>query len=149
MTRRTLVPIAALGVLAAALGLPAEAAPPKPITKTYSVQAVPFPNAQWGVACQEKSPIPSDHHEPFKAPAPGTLKVVISGFEGDFDGAIVDSKGKYLAASDNAAATPNTAQGVKETITYKVKKAQDLVIRVCNFAASPAANVTYTFTFAK
>ncbi len=148
MSRRTLVPIAALGVVAAALGLPAEAAPP-PITKSYSVNVVPFPNAQWGVACQEKSPIPSDHHESFKAPAPGTLKVVISDFQGDFDGAIVDPKGKYLAASDNAAATPNTSPGVKETITYKVKKPQEIVIRVCNFAASPAAKVTYTFTFLK
>lgn len=148
MSRRTLVPVAAMGVLAAALGLPADAAPP-PITKTYSVTALPFPQAQWGSPCQEKSPIPSDHEEEFSAPAAGTLKVVISGFQGDFDGAILDSKGKYLAASDNAAATPNTAPGVKETTTYKVKKAQDLVIRTCNFAATPQATVTYTFTFAK
>ena len=148
MSRRTLVPVAVVGVLAAALGLPAEAAPP-PITKTYSVTLLPFPQAQWGSACQEKSPIPSDHEEPFKAPAPGTLKVVISDFNGDFDGAVVDSTGKYLAASDNAAATPNTSPGIKESITYKVKKPQDLLIRVCNFLASPQATVTYTFTFAK
>ena len=148
MSRRPLVPLAVLGAVAALLSVPAEAAP-KTITKTYTVTAVPFPNAQWGSACQEKSPIPSDHHEEFSAPAAGTLKVVISDFQGDFDGAIVDSKGKYLAASDNAAATPNTAPGIKETTTYKVKKAQDLVIRTCNFAASPQAKVTYTFTYGK
>ncbi|HVE98294.1 MAG TPA: hypothetical protein VNA12_03860 [Mycobacteriales bacterium] len=148
MSRRMLAPVAVVGVLAAALGLPAEAAPP-PITKTYTVTLLPFPNASWGSACQEKSSIPSDHHEEFAAPAPGTLKVVMSDFQGDFDGAIVDPKGKYLAASDNAAATPNTSPGIKETITYKVKKAQPLVIRVCNFLASPSAKVTYTFTFAK
>jgi len=147
MSRRPVVALATLGIALGALALPSDAAPPKPITKSYTVNLLPFPNLQWGSACQEKSPIASDHHEPFAAPAKGTLKVVMSDFQGDFDGAIVDDKGKYLVASDNAAATPNATPGVKETTTYKVKKAQKLVIRTCNFLGSPQAKVTYTFTF--
>ncbi len=149
MSRRTLVPVAVLGVLAGALALPSDAAPPKPITKEYTVTLAPFPNAEWSNACQEKSPIPSDHEEPFKAPAPGLLKVQISGFIGDFDGAIVDGKGKYLAASDNAAATGGTSPNAVEGISYKIKKAGDFKIRVCNFLGTPQATVKYTFTFAK
>ncbi len=149
MSRRSLVLVASAAVAAAALSLPAGAAPPppKPITKTYAVgPLLPFPNADWASGCQEKSPIPSDHEEPFTAKVPGTLKVIMSGFEGDWDGAIVTAAGKYLTSSDNAAATPPAGAGPKEGITYKFKKAGAIKIRVCNFLGSPTGSVTYTFT---
>ena len=103
-------------------------------------------------ACTPELETPqSTHVEAFKAPAAGTLKVEVTGFLGDWDIALDDAKGKRLAEGDNASVTPtNMSTGsVVEKLTYKVKKAGDLQIIVCNFAGGPSGKGKYTFTYAK
>ncbi|HVF20553.1 MAG TPA: hypothetical protein VNA14_09950, partial [Mycobacteriales bacterium] len=90
----------------------------------------------------------SVHVESFKAPAAGTLKVEVTGFLGDWDLALNDGKAKRLAEGDNASVTPTSMStgSIVEKLSYKVKKAGDLVIVVCNFAGGPTGSGKYTFT---
>jgi hypothetical protein len=137
-----------LGVLAAAtVAAPgAVAAPPKPITKTYTATA-PMPDpTNWAgqgySVCAQNVP-GSFHIEEFKIPAAGTLKVELSKFDGDWDSLLVDSKGReltYGGAGD---------LGGSEVMQVKFKKAGETVqIVACNWAGGPTGEVTYTFTFA-
>jgi hypothetical protein len=162
MRSARLVPAIALGAGIAVLVSPATAATKKPITKSWTVSNI-TPGA--GVAQQPLEAITCGGPEvpnstqitKFKAPAAGLLKFDISGFVGDWDAAIRDSKGKVVAVSDNAAATPfndpanpkpNTGDIVEKT-TYKVKKAGDLQLVICNFAGSPNGKAKYVFTYGK
>lgn len=150
-----LTPAVAVGAGIAVLVAPAIAAP-KSTTKSFDV-AIPVPggaisNPTAGSACSPEVETPqSTHVESFKAPAAGTLKVEVTGFVGDWDIALNDGKGKRLAEGDNASVTPtNMSTGsVVEKLTYKVKKAGDLRIIVCNFAGGASGKGKYTFTFAK
>ena len=155
MSHLRLVPALAIGAGIAVLVAPAGAAP-KTIEKSFSMN-IPVPGGaisdpQAGVACAPAAETPSStHYEEFAAPAPGTLKVEVTGFVGDWDIALDDGKGKRVAEGDNASVTPtNMSTGsVVEKLTYKVKKAGDLVIVVCNFAGGPTGTGKYTFTYAK
>lgn len=143
MNRTTVLTLAALVAATAAAPL-AVAAPPKPITKTYTATA-PMPDpSNWAgqsySVCAMNVP-QSYHIEEFKAPAAGTLKVVLSKFEGDWDSLLLDAKGNEMAyggASDIAG---------EEVLQVKFKKAADVQIIVCNWAGGPTGEVTYTFTF--
>ena len=156
MSRRRVIPAVALAVVSAGLAVPAEAAP-KTIEKSFSA-TIPVPLAgatsdpTAPVACAGAvAPFPmSSHVESFSAPAAGTLKVEVTGFVGDWDIAL-DSNGKRIAEGDNASVTPtNMSTGsIVEKLTYKVKKAGDLDIIVCNFAGGPNGTGKYVFTFAK
>jgi hypothetical protein len=92
--------------------------------------------------CDTTSPA-AQHNEPFSVPFAGTLKVDLSGFQGDWDLALY-SNGKLLAKSaQELTDDPQTA----EKMTVKLKKAgQKLEIRACNFAGGPTANVKYVHT---
>jgi hypothetical protein len=155
MSHLRLLPVVALGAGIAVLAAPAMAAP-KPITKAFSV-SIPVPGGAISdptgtTACAAVTEAPSSvHREAFKAPAAGTLKVEVTGFVGDWDLALNDGKGKRLAEGDNATVTPTSMStgSLVEKLTYKVKKAGDLVIVVCNFAGGPTGNGKYTFTPAK
>ncbi|HVF20052.1 MAG TPA: hypothetical protein VNA14_07410 [Mycobacteriales bacterium] len=155
MSHRRLVPVVAVGAGIAVLVAPALASS-KPITKSFAVD-IPVAggaasNPTSTSACAAVTEAPSSvHRETFKAPAAGTLKVEVTGFIGDWDIALNDGKAKRLAEGDNASVTPtNMSTGsVVEKLTYKVKKAGDLVIVVCNFAGSPTGTGKYTFTPAK
>ena len=156
MSHLRLVPAIAIGAGIAVLVAPALAAAPKPITKSFAVN-IPVPGGAISdptstSACAPATEAPSSmHREAFTAPAAGTLKVEVTGFVGDWDLALSDGKAKRLAEGDNASVTPtNMSTGaVVEKLTYKVKKAGDLVIIVCNFAGGPTGTGKYTFTFAK
>lgn len=139
--RRTILAATALTGIGA-LALPSAAAPPKPITKTYTVTAAP---SGIGLALYCNGfPTPHDKHsEPFKTPAKGTLKVTISGHTGDWDGLLLDASGERIAE----AATMGPGD---EAYTYKVKKAgEELTLMTCNIIGGPTTTVTYTFTFGK
>ena len=148
MSRRTLVPVLIAGLAVAMAAIPAQAKHKKPITKTYTVN-LPVPNPAMQGACDTDLGPANTHREVFKAPEAGKLQVAITEFQGDFDMIITDAKGKAIAASDNAAATPNTNTTNKESATLKIKKAGSYQIVVCNFLASPSGTVKYTFTYAK
>ena len=144
-TTRVLATAAALLAVAA---LPADAAPRKPITKTYTATApMPDPSnyAQQGYSVCAQNVPQSFHSEPFKAPGAGKLKVEMSGFQGDWDLLIVDSKGAEIANSGGT----QPADPPTEQLTIKVKKAGvSYNIIACNWAGGPTATVKYTFTFA-
>jgi hypothetical protein len=149
VTRRTLGTLAVAGVAATATLAPAASAAPKTISKSYTVTApvpVPLP-AQGTPTCIDGVEGLSKRTETLKAPAAGTLKVELTGFQGDWDITIFDDKNKPLVAGGGTS-TPNTNTGAnKDTATYKAKKAMTLKIVTCNFVGSPTANAKYVYTY--
>lgn len=149
--RKTPLLVSAAALVAAGLAMPATAAP-KPITKTYTATAPTpdptnyAPNSPYEV-CAMVVP-QSWHSEAFKAPAPGKLSVKLTGFTGDWDLLLIDSKGTQIThggASD--VGTPGTP--ASESMTTKVKKGGTAYqIIACNWAGGPTGTVTYTFTYA-
>jgi len=151
MSRR-LVPALAAGIGIAALVAPAGAAP-KPVEKSFAVNIpVPLSGATSDplapVACSGESLPGSEHLETVKLTGPGTLKVDVTGFIGDWDIALQDAKGKRLAEGDNASVTPtNMSTGsVVEKLVYKAKKAGEVQIIVCNFLGGATGTGKYVFT---
>ena len=149
--RPTTVALAGLMVAAvAAAPSSAGAKPKKPITKTYTATAsTPDPSNYAGQGysvCAQNVP-GSFHTEEFKAPAAGKIKVELSGFTGDWDLLLLDSKGTEITtggASDIG--TPQTP--ARESMTAKIKKPQIYKIIACNWAGGPTGTVKYTFTYA-
>ncbi|HVF21122.1 MAG TPA: PPC domain-containing protein [Mycobacteriales bacterium] len=150
MNRATVVSLAVLSAMPVVAGM-ALAAPPKPLTKTYTATApLPDPTNQVTGAHQvcEMAVPQSFHVEKFDAPAPGTLKVEINGFVGDWDLLIQDPKGADVAAAiQTDTSTPAADDG--DSTSVKVKKAGSYKIIACNWVGGPSAKVKYTFTFAK
>ena len=135
-----------LAVLAAAtVAAPgAVAAPPKPITKTYTATApVPDPTNVAGgyTVCAQNVP-QSFHIEEFKVPAAGTLKVELTEYQVDWDLLLMDGKGKELGSSGSGGV------GEPEVAQVKFKKAGVVQIVACNWSGGPTGTVTYTFTYA-
>ena len=140
MSRTTSV---ALVVLAAAtVTAPAALAAPKPITKTYTATApVPDPTNVAGgyTVCAQNVP-QSFHIEEFKVPGPGSLKVELTGYQGDWDLLLMDAKDQEIGSG--GAIEP----GVPEVAQLKLKKAGVVKIVACNWSGGPTGQVTYTFT---
>lgn len=148
MRTRSALALSLVGVVAAGSLAPALAAPkkPAPVKKTYTATAVtpdPTPiSGQTGGNCSPQ--LDSAKHEaPFAVPFPGTLKVDLNGFQGDWALAILDDKGAKIADHDNDA---GTALDEPSTITIKLKKKTTVTIRACNFAGGPTATVTALLT---
>jgi hypothetical protein len=145
MRLRTAAVTSLVAVVAAGTLAPAVAAPkPKPVSKEYTATAAtpdpvtPLANGN----CQPELP-GSFHEEPFTVPFAGTLKVDLTGFQGDWALAVLKN-GQSLADSDQSVGEPLDRP---ETVTLKLKKKGDkLVIRACNFAGGPTANVKYVHT---
>ena len=132
-------------VVAGALS-PAVAGPkPKPVTKSYVATAFPPDPSHIALTegiCNTTNPT-SQHNEPFTVPFPGTLKIDMTGFQGDWDLAVY-AGGSVLASSAQGLTDPINRP---ESITVKLKKkGQKLQIRACNFAGGPTANVKYVHT---
>ena len=84
--------------------------------------------------------LPREAPHSFKAPARGTLKVTLAGFEGVWGLHLEDAKGSVLGDTDSTTGTP--------TLSVKAKKAGTVInIRPCNIAGSPDATITLLFTF--
>ena len=152
MSRRMLA-LAVLSILAVT-GV-AEANHKKPISKSFEATGL-VPYAPPGGSMCEALPDPDvqvDRHiETFKAPEAGTFAAEITGFVGDYDMVLLDDKGSELARSDNAAGTssgnPSTGD-IVEKLKYKVKKAMNVHLHVCNFAGGPQVEGSYVFTYAR
>ena len=143
---------AALAVIAAVtVAGSVQAAPPKPITKTYTATApAPDPtNEATGAHAVCEMNVPQSFHiEKFVAPGPGALKVEISGFVGDWDLLVQDPKGADVAAATQTdTSTPAADDG--DSLALKIKKPGSYSIIACNWVGGPTATVKYTFTFAK
>ena len=140
---RTRTALAASLVLVAGVGSFSPAlAGPKPITKTYTATAFPPSptNVQLGV-CNGDVP-GSNFDMTFKAPFKGKLQVDMTGFQGDWDMALVQDGANSAESAQDATADPQTPEHIEG---FKVKKGEEVVIRTCNFAGGPTANVKYVF----
>jgi hypothetical protein len=141
-TAAFLVGTLAVGAISAS---PALAAPKKkPITKTYDV-AAPLPDpSNYGMqgysVCAQNVPGSFDKTA-FQVPAAGTLSVVLSGFQGDWDLLLLDGDDEELSTGGSS------GLGGTETTEVRFKKAQKVSIVACNWAGSPNASVKYVFTF--
>lgn len=133
------VMVAAVGI---SLGTSANAAGPKPFTKTVSyTDATPDPTGNLAATdaqhCEGK--LGSDEGIKVKFPAAGTIDVAISGYSGDWALEVRDASGENVAGDDqNPPATESTS--------VRIKKAQVLQILPCNLAGTPQATVTYTWS---
>jgi hypothetical protein len=141
MRLRTVLATSLTAVVAAGALAPALAAPPKPVTKKYTATtATPDPTPISGQTGGNCSPTldTAKHETPFTMPFAGTLKVDLNGFQGDWALAILNSKGDKIADHDNDVSEPIDTPS---QIVLKFKKKTDIVIRACNFAGGPTANV--------
>jgi hypothetical protein len=143
---------AAIGLVALVAAAPAEAATKKkkkPITQTYTVQAVPYPNPAATQSCDEV-PAQAVNQRMLTVTGPGKLTVEVSGFTGDWDVAVFSSTGAFLSEGSGTAAddVPPNTDGKTEKLSYKSRKAQKLRVDVCNFLGSPNATVKLVYTYA-
>ena len=137
-------------LIAVAAASPALAKHKKPITETYTATApTPDPgNFVTGTLCRGVTPAgTNEHHKEFAAPEAGTLEVTLTGYQGDWDLAVRNSKGANIGESGSGGYMP--VAGTDEKTKIKIKKAETLTIVACNWAGSPTSTVKYTFTFAK
>ena len=147
-----LVATAAL-LAAGTVGLvPAHAAPkkPKPIKKSFAMQLAPVPDPPQGTSCtRAELEGVSMHSESVKAKGAGTLVAKVNGFTGDWDITVVDASDDSVIEVGSGTSTGGGVPASKgeDTVTVKVKKATSFVVRYCNFAGSPQANGSYTFTY--
>jgi len=138
----------AVVALGAASMSPAIGAPKKTITKTYTVTAaVPDPsNAAAGSYSVCPETVPGSYQaDDFKIPAAGTLSVVLSDYNGDWDALLLDSDKEEIAASGSGGYPP--VAGGPETMELRFKKAQTVTIVACNWAGGPTGTVKATFTY--
>lgn len=154
MQIRRLAAVTALGVLAAGAYAPATAAPkakpkPKPITKSYTLQLAPIPDPPQGSpSCANKRLEGlSIHTETFKTVGAGTLSAKVTGFAGDWDLTIYDGAGNELGVGDGTSTGGAPATAGTDTIVLGFKRASTIVVATCNFAGSPQAKGSYTYTY--
>ena len=148
MRTRSALALGLTAALAAGSFAPALAAPkPKPVKKTYTANApTPDPTpatGETGGNCHPTLDSAKDE-QPFTIPFPGTLKVDITGFQGDWAGAIVDTDGESIADNDQDVNQPIDTP-VQMIVPFK-KKGEKIFIRACNFSGGPTATVSYVFT---
>ena len=134
----SLVIVAGVGSLSPAL------AGPNAITKTYTASA----GTPGGVASQAQSQIcsptvpGSTFDVTFKAPFKGRLTVDQTGFQGDWDLALVQDGTNAAESAQDMTADPQTPEHIDG---FKLKKGEEVTIRSCNFAGGPTASLKYTF----
>ena len=130
------LPVALIGVVAA----PSFAAP-KTTKGSYAAAALPDPSPNGTGTCMSTLPGGQQKDE-LKLPAAGKLTVDMTGFQGDWDlclyagGSLVSSSAGFVEAT-------------KETVSFKAKKAQTVVIGAANVGGGPTAQVAWTFVTAK
>ncbi|MBK5308198.1 MAG: hypothetical protein JJD92_16045 [Frankiaceae bacterium] len=148
MTIRRVASVAALGLLVAGAYSPATAAPKpkkKPITKTYDLNLVPLWIEPSAACANPEFEGVSVDTQSIKPTGPGILSVKVTGFTGDWDVSVKDAEGtEIVKGSGND--TPNPGPG-EETVEVKFKKAEPLQIAICNFAGTPKATASYTYTY--
>jgi hypothetical protein len=132
----SLVLVAGVGSFAPAL------AGPKTVTKSYTATAFPPgpTNVVQGV-CHGDVP-GSNYDMTFKAPFKGRLTVDQTGFQGDWDLALVEDGANAAESAQDATADPQTPEHIEG---FKLKKGEEVVIRSCNFSGGPTANLKYVF----
>jgi len=85
------------------------------------------------------------HEKEITLPAPGTLQVDLTGFQGDWDLAVLNSKGQVLG--DSAQDMTSEPVDRPEKVKLKIKSKGTYTIRACNFAGGPTAKVKWVHTY--
>lgn len=134
--------IASLVLVAGAGSLSPALAGPKPVTKSYTASAFPPAptNAATGV-CNGDVP-GSNYDYAFKAPFKGKLTVDMTGFQGDWDMALVQDGSNAAESAQQPTEDPQRPERVEG---FKLKKGEEVIIRSCNFSGGPTANVKFVF----
>lgn len=112
----------------------------KPFTKKVTfTDTTPDPtgNLESSEAMHCNGELPMEKPISVSIPADGSLKVALSGFQGDWTLQIRDSRGRVVGGAD--VNPPDT-----ESATVKVKKGK-YAIQPCNLAGTLQAIVTYTY----
>jgi len=148
MQVRRVAAVATLAVLAAGASAPAMAGGKKPITKSYTMQLMPVPDPPAGSPSCARAQLEgiSIHTETLKTTGPGTLKVTVNGFGGDWDITVYDADGLVGVGDGTSTGGGAPATAGEDVFTQKFKKAAELKISTCNFAGTPNAKGSYTFT---
>ena len=139
-----LLPLATVALIAGT----ADAAPkPKPVTQKFEVTVpVPFPGTSETMVlpdCFAGQEGVSKVTTRVALPASGSLAVRVD-FSGDWDLAVLDTKGKVLGSSESFQ-LGSTGPGVEKLVVKKAKKGP-IDIAVCNWAGLPDGTVTWTLT---
>lgn len=157
MNVRTALPLTAALVVAAGALAPALAAPPKPITESWSMEHLPIPLPLVGEPSIDgaNSCVNPDFEgistttKTFKTTGAGTLEVVLTGFAGDWDITVTDGTGKVLGIGSGTTTGDASSLGndLTEKAVIKTKKPMTINVHACNFGGGPTADGTYTFTY--
>jgi hypothetical protein len=143
MPRRLLLSTALLAVAAAGGFGPAQAGPPASFTKTVTfVDSTPDPSAFFLGPEHCMGRLPAEQPVEVTIPAPGVVKVAISGFTGEWSLMITDKNGRVITTAD--ADAPAT-----ESTTFRMRRAGTINILPCNIAGTFEAQLTYGYTYKK
>lgn len=146
MQVRRIATLAALGVVIAGAYAPATAAPKKkPITKSYDLVLLPIQGNPNGACVTPQLEGISVDTQKISPSGPGFLTVKVTGYYGDWDISVKDAEGGEITKGSGND-TPNPGAG-EETAEVKFKKAEPLQIAICNFAGTPQAHATFTYTY--
>ena len=151
MKKSLVVATAAVALVAAGTHSPASAKPKKkpPITKSYSMTLPPLPDPlPSGTSCtREAVGSVFFHDEKITTTGAGTLTAEVSGFAGDWDITVFDPDGVAAIADGTSTGGGAPATAGKDTVVASWKKPTTITVRTCNFAGSPQAKGSYTFTY--
>lgn len=136
-------------VAAAALALPADAAP-KEQRETYTVTApVPFPvntSVPTYDGCWQGQETFTKDTRPLTFKTAGSFTAEVA-YKGDWDLYLFDAKGAKAAAAETPEETNAGVVAGKEKITFKkIKPGAKYTLVVCNWLGQADATVTYVFT---
>lgn len=150
MKKSVVLATAAVALVAVGAASPATAAKPKkkpPITKSYSMTLPPLPDPPMGTSCTRDAAKALFHDETFTTTGAGTLTAEVSGFAGDWDITVFDKDGLVGQGDGTTTGGGAPATAGKDTFISSWKKGTTITVRTCNFAGSPQAKGSYTFTY--
>lgn len=146
MNLRRIAAVSTLAVLAAGAYAPATAAPKKkPISKSYDLNLVPLWTEPSAACANPEFEGISVNTQKIAPTGPGVLTVKVTGFTGDWDISVKDGSGSEITKGSGND-TPNPGPG-EETAEVKFKKGEPIQIAICNFAGTPKATASYTYTY--
>jgi len=85
---------------------------------------------------------------PFVAPGAGSLALTVSGFTGDWDLLVLDSRGRDVAVSHDLDFIRTDEPGVDRAL-LRIRRAARFTVTACNTLGSDTATVSWVFTPAK
>lgn len=138
MSRRSLLLLPCLALLAAGALSPAQASP-KPFSRTVPfVDRTPDPTAFFLGPEHCMGRLPAESPVTVDIPAAGSVNISISGFYGEWSLMVTNEKGAVVGTAD--ADAPAT-----EKMTLRMKKAGRIKILPCNIAGTFDASLTYAW----